>query len=133
MLFVFFDEEEMMSMCRLVPYKDGRSVADIKLDHINNISEQAKKTRHIDRIMLFGSSLEARCTEKSDIDIAVFGSRSKGRYINSKEFRDFKSNLFRFDWDQEYDVLYFRENTECRDPIMMDISQGVEIYRRAAG
>ena len=30
--------------------------------------------------MLFGSALEDRCTEKSDIDIAVFGDMSKGKY-----------------------------------------------------
>ena len=45
-------------MCRMVPYKDGRCVADIKLRHIDNISEQAKAAKNIRRIMLFGSALE---------------------------------------------------------------------------
>ena len=79
---------------------------------------------------MFGSSLEERCTEESDIDIAVFGSKTKGSYIDSSEFRSFKRGLFSFDWNQDYDVLYFKESTEKDDPIMTDIYEGVEIYRR---
>ena len=118
-------------MCRMVPYKDGRCVADIKLRHIDNISEQAKAAKNIRRIMLFGSALEDRCTERSDIDIAVFGDKSKSSYIDSKEFKAFKSGLFRFDWDQDYDVLYFKDNEEGKDAIMIEICQGIEIFRRA--
>lgn len=118
-------------MCRMVPYKDGRCVADIKLRHIDNISEQAKAAKSIRRIMLFGSALEDRCTERSDIDIAVFGDKSKSSYIDSKEFKAFKSGLFRFDWDQDYDVLYFKDNEEGKDDIMTEICQGIEIFRRA--
>ena len=58
------------------------------------------------------------------------GSKSKGSYIDSKEFRAFKSGLFRFDWNQDYDVLYFKDDEECKDAIMKDISQGIEIFRR---
>ena len=93
---------------------------------------QAQKAKNITKIILFGSSIEKRCTENSDIDIAVFGSLQKSKYIDSKEFRAFKSGLFSFDWDQDYDVLYFRDNTEYQDAIMDDINNGVEIYRRAA-
>ena len=117
-------------MCKMVPYQNGGYVAEIKLPHIRNISEQARKAKGIYRIMLFGSSLEERCTQNSDIDIAVFGTKTKGKYIDSKEFRDFKSSLFRFDWDQDYDVLYFKEGDVYQDAIMSDISQGVEIFRR---
>ena len=67
-------------MCKLDPYKDGRFVADIKLRHIDNIAEQAKEAKNIRRIMLFGSALEERCSERSDIDIAVFGTKAKGSY-----------------------------------------------------
>lgn len=118
-------------MCKMIPYKGGKCVADIKFNHIKNISEQAGKTKHIYRIVLFGSSVEERCTENSDIDIAVFGDKPKGSYIDSKEFKNFKNSLFRFDWDQDYDVLYFKENDHYRDAIMSDINQGVEIFRRS--
>ena len=63
-------------MCKMVSYADGRYVADIKLPHINNITQEACKTKSINRIVLFGSSIEDRCTEQSDIDIAVFGNKT---------------------------------------------------------
>ncbi len=116
-------------MCRLIPYKN-KKIADIKLHHINNIVEQAQNAPNISRIMLFGSSLEEKCSKKSDIDIAVFGIKSKSRYIDSGEFKRFKRRLFSFDWDQDYDVLYFVEDYEYTDSIMDDIKNGVEIYRK---
>ena len=117
-------------MCKLVQFEENKYVADIKIRHIQNIVEQAKKTKYIDRIMLFGSSVEERCSEKSDIDIAVFGDKTKGRYIDSKEFRTFKDSLFKFDWNQDYDVLYFQSGQKQTARIMDDISHGLEIYRR---
>ena len=39
--------------------------------------EVAERTSNICRIMLFGSSIEARCTDNSDIDIAVFGNKDR--------------------------------------------------------
>ncbi len=119
-------------MCKLVQYQNFGYIADIKLPHVKNITELAAKTRNISKIVLFGSSIEDRCTANSDIDIAVFGELSKGRYIDSTEFRTFKNGLFRFDRDQDYDVLYFKENSKHNDAIMFDINKGVEIYRRAA-
>jgi predicted nucleotidyltransferase len=121
---------ESLTMCKMVPYKNGRCVADIKLRHIDNISAQAKDAKNIHRIMLFGSALEERCTERSDIDIAVFGRKAKNSYIDSREFREFKKGLFSFDWNQDYDVLYFREGEDHSAAIMEDISRGVEIFRR---
>ena len=117
-------------MCRLIAFDEGKKVAEIKLPHIRNISEVARRASNISRIMLFGSSIEERCKADSDIDIAVFGDKTKGKYLDSKEFRFFKSALFRFDWGQEYDILYFKENEKCNAEIMKDISSGVEIYRR---
>ena len=119
-------------MCKLALFEQGKYVADIKLKHIRNISEQAKKAKNIERIMLFGSSIEERCTKDSDIDIAVFGKKTKGSYIDSKEFNTFKRALFKFDWSQEYDVLYFSEKSRSQTPIMNDINQGVEIFKRTS-
>lgn len=118
-------------MCKMIQLNEEQYVAEIKLPHIQNIMEQAKKAKHINRIMLFGSSIEERCTNKSDIDIAVFGDKDKCRYLDSKEFGDFKDALFRFDWNQDYDVLYFKENANNKSNIMTDINNGVEIYRRS--
>ena len=117
-------------MCKLVQFKKDKYVADIKLHHILNIAKQAEKAKNIERIMLFGSAIEERCTKVSDIDIAVFGRKAKGKYLDSKEFMAFHDGLYQFDWDQDYDVLYFQEGTHRDDSIMADISNGVEIYRR---
>ena len=119
-------------MCRLVQYKGGRAVADIKKKYIDNIVEQAEKCKHIQRIMLFGSALEERCTDRSDIDIAVFGDQTKGKYLQSKEFMDFQGNIFRFGFEQDYDILYFQAGKNYDDHIMVDISHGAEIYRRSS-
>ena len=118
-------------MCKLVPYKDGKLVADIKLDYISNIIEQASKAKNISRIMLFGSSTEERCAENSDIDIAVFGQKDSSRYIDSSEFHKFTGALYEFDWNQNYDILYFKDGKEYKDNIMKFIDKGIEIYRRA--
>jgi len=118
-------------MCKLVPYGKDQWVADIKLRHINNIAEQAQKAKNIERIMLFGSATEERCKETSDIDIAVFGKETKGKYIDSKEFTAFHDALYQFDWDQDYDVLYFQDGVQNHSPIMDDIIDGVEIFRRS--
>ncbi|MBO6291712.1 MAG: nucleotidyltransferase domain-containing protein [Selenomonas sp.] len=117
-------------MCKMVPLKDGRYVAESKLDYILNICNQAKKCPSISKVMLFGSALEDRCTEKSDIDIAVFGDMSKGKYLQSKEFRDFRGRLFQYDLNQDYDVLYFEDKKMYTDRIMDDIKRGIELYRR---
>lgn len=117
-------------LCKLVPYKDGQYVAEIKLKHIKNVSAQAEKCKNISRIMLFGSSVEERCTDRSDIDIAVFGKIPKAKYLVSSEFRKFQDQLFLYDLNQDYDILYFREGQDYTDPIMADIKRGTEIYRR---
>ena len=118
-------------MCRMVQYSDGNYVADIKINHLKNISKQAESCGNITKIILFGSSLEERCTDRSDIDIAVFGKQTKGKYLLSKEYMEFRKRLFQYDLDQDYDILYFCDGQKYTDPIMADINRGTEIYRRS--
>lgn len=117
-------------MCRMASFEGDKKVADIKLRHIQNIAEQASTANNINRIVLFGSATEERCTERSDIDIAVFGDLSKAAYLRSKEFKQFQDRVFLFDMDQDYDILYFSENKNNRDLILQNIYMGTEIYRR---
>ena len=119
-------------MCALVELSDGKCVAEIKHKYIENIIKQAAKCKNIKRIMLFGSALEERCQESSDIDIAVFGESPKGKYLKSKEFKDFQRALFIYGdaFAQDYDILYFREGIDYDDAIIKDIENGAEIYRR---
>ena len=71
-------------MCRVVPMQIGDRqimVADIKQKYIQNIIDAVQKCDLIDRIVLFGSSIEERCRESSDMDIAVFGNQSPSRAL----------------------------------------------------
>ena len=119
-------------MCRLVQWNRDERVAEIKYNHLINIKKQAERCKNINRIMLFGSSLEERCTARSDIDIAVFGNQPKASYLKSKEYKNFRNQIFLYDLNQDYDILYFVEGKKNEDLIMKDINQGVEIFRRDA-
>lgn len=123
-------KKEECIMCKMIHYKDGKYIADIKQKYIFNIVKQAELCENICRIMLFGSSLEERCTDESDIDIAVFGKQSKNKYLQSKEFKNFQDQLLLYDLNQDYDILYFADNVQHNYLILQDINNGVEIYRR---
>ena len=119
-------------MCKIVKLKlNDREVrvADIKKDCIRNIVDAARKCRYIDRIVLFGSSLEDRCTNDSDVDIAVFGSIPKTRCLTSKEYKEFTHQLYRFDdYSQSYDILYFKTGSSDNSFIRQEINKGAVIY-----
>lgn len=119
-------------MCALIELQNGQYVAEIKHKYIENIIMQAANCKNIKRIMLFGSALEERCQDGSDIDIAVFGDSPKGKYLKSKEFKDFQRALFLYGdaFGQDYDILYFRDGIQYDDDIIKDIENGAEIYRR---
>ena len=116
-------------MCNLVEYQ-GFKVADIKLDCIKNIVEQAKNTDNIEHIILFGSALESRCKHNSDIDIAIFGKSHKKMFLCSKEFKNFQHRVFAKNMEQDYDFLYFSNQENYSGEIMNEIQNGVTIYRR---
>lgn len=59
------------------------AAADVKKVYIENIIKSAEKCNKIDAIVLFGSSLEDRCKDESDIDM-----------------------------EQNYDILYFKSLEE---------------------
>jgi len=119
-------------MCKVVSiHLNGRDirVADIKQACVRNIADAAQKCRYIDQIILFGSALEERCTDQSDIDIAVFGSISKNRCLTSKEYKDFTHQLYRFDdHSQIYDILYFKTGSAKKSYIQQEIEKGEIIY-----
>lgn len=120
-------------MCNLVKLKCGKMVAEVKKSYIENIADCTKHCKNINRIILFGSALETRCTERSDIDIAVFGDKPKTAYLKSKEFREFQRKLFSFggSFTQDYDVLYFNDKEKYRGNILSAIENGAKIYRRS--
>ena len=119
-------------MCKVVNIRVGNRdirVADIKKKYIYNIADAAQKCGYIDKIILFGSSTMDRCKETSDIDLAVFGSASKGKALTSKSYKDFASQLYAFDdFGQGYDILYFKTGKKYTERIMNDIENGEVIY-----
>ena len=125
-------------MCRLVSletnYGSTVRVADIKKDSILNIIEAAHNCASINEIILFGSSLQERCHENSDIDIAVVSNVKRSKLFNSKTYRDFTRQIYMHRIGQDYDILQFdsaKEIEDSKDAVCQDIKRdGKVIYRR---
>ncbi len=120
-------------MCKLVAIKSNYGtesmVADIKKDFILNIIDKAPLCKYIEKIVLFGSSIEERCTDNSDIDIAVFGEKTPGKVLTSPSYRKFAGEVYKFnDYSQDYDILYFKNGS--KGGILDSISKGAVIYKR---
>lgn len=127
-------------MCRLVTlqtnYGTNVNVAEIKKNHIENILNSAPLCKQISAIMLFGSSLEERCTNNSDIDLVIISDSSLNKLSQTKAFDKFMNNLYSYDTEQEYDRIYFKSIKEIEEkkddiPICNELIQkGKVIYRR---
>lgn len=106
-------------------------VAEIKQKYIRNIIDAASQCDLIDRVVLFGSSLEKYCRDTSDIDIAVFGNQPRYRALTSKKYERFARQLYAFDdYAQAYDILYFQSGSGKSNLILHEISREEELYAR---
>ena len=97
-------------MCQLISVKTNFNteieVADIKKDVIENVIEAAGVCTRICQIILFGSVIESRCTEASDIDMVIISDTSRSRLYKDKGYREFLKRLHdRDDYEQVYDVI----------------------------
>ena len=121
-------------MCKVETISiQGRKVkvAEIKKRYLHNIADAAKDCAPISRVILFGSSTSSRCKDSSDIDIAVFGSLTKGKMQLSKSYRRFADRLASYDdYSQTYDILYYKDGDNGHDAILDEIAQGQLIYER---
>ena len=120
-------------MCKVITRKIGKRdvrVADIKADYIENIANSALLCDKISRIILFGSATEGRCTDRSDIDIAVFGNLSKSKMYSSRGYRAFINSVVSFGGAQDYDILYFDDRKPSQDAIMSEIQKGEVLYTK---
>lgn len=128
-------------MCQMVQVKTNFDteieVADIKKDIIENIVEAAGICTRICQIILFGSVIESRCTEDSDVDMLVVSDVSRSRLYKDKGYREFLKKLHdKDDYEQMYDVIcvhgmdevYQKQDMVClfRDVI----ENGKTLYRR---
>lgn len=112
---------------------DGRTIhmADIKQKYVANIIDAASKCDYIDKIILFGSALEERCRENSDIDLAVFGNQPEGKCLTSAKYRRFARQISSFDgFSQNYDLLYFKTGKQYKGMIMTHIMEGETLYEK---
>ena len=106
-------------------------VADIKEKYIRNVIDAASQCDIIDRIILFGSCTGTKCTEDSDIDLAIFGNQTEYKALRSKKYDRFTSQIYSFDDSgQSYDLLYFVTGKQYKGLIMNDIENGELIYAR---
>ena len=106
-------------------------VADIKHKYIQNVIDAAQKCDLIDRIVLFGSSIETRCKKDSDIDLAIFGNQTEYKALRSKKYDEFSNQIYSFDDSgQSYDLLYFKSGKQYDGLIMDSINNGELIYAR---
>ena len=126
-------------MCKIVTIQknvgDSFGVADIKKDIIEEIIRIAGECNLIDTIYLFGSSLEKRCTNRSDIDLAIIGKVTRSRLFRSKAYNDFTSKLYKIDEDQDYDILTFNSQAtldNSKEFVARDIlTKGKVIFKNA--
>lgn len=123
----------MAFMCRLVEMKIGErivNVAEIKKDYIENIINSISLCSEIDKVVLFGSALEDRCTDFSDVDIAIFGRYPKNKMYRLKSYNDFVDSVVSFGDLQDYDMLYFDSTKANHDSILQDINRGAILFER---
>ncbi len=121
-------------MCQLVALDiNGRTinVASLKVNYIKNIIDNISRCDLIDKVVLFGSSLEERCTENSDIDLAIFGTKSKNKMFGSKSYREYIKSITSYGEIQDYDILYFDSTKNNDYSIMKDINEGAVLFERA--
>ena len=120
---VFMNQEKVARMCKMVSMTiNNRSimVADLKVDAINNAIDKISELKEISKAILFGSALEERCTEDSDIDIALFGEMTENRFFSRKDVSDFKYALAKGCGLREaYDILYFQNKDYDSDSLIM--------------
>ena len=123
-------EKDMCNLTAIDINNKKVMVADIKKDFILNIINSVRHCNAINKVVLFGSSTGNNCSEQSDIDIAVFGDKTRSKMLSSKDYRAFVDAVCGFELAQDYDILYFGSEKMQTPSIMKDISRGVVLYER---
>ena len=105
-------------------------VSELKLKYVEYIISICKDFDFIDKVILFGSTLEERCKESSDIDIVIVGNKTKSKCLTSKQYRYFAESLFSFDFGQDYDILYTNNLSKFSIELQENLKRGVVIYEK---
>lgn len=73
----------------------------------------SKGGRHICQIILFGSVIESRCTDDSDVDMLVISDTPRSKLYKDKGYQEFLRRLHeKDDYDQLYDVICVHNQEE---------------------
>ena len=105
-------------------------VSEFKVKYIEHLLNICKDFDFIEKVILFGSVVEERCKETSDIDIVILGSKTKSSCLDSVAFRRFKLLLFEFDFSQDYDILYENNLANFNEKLRENIEKGYIIYEK---
>ncbi|MCD7744328.1 MAG: nucleotidyltransferase domain-containing protein [Lachnospiraceae bacterium] len=113
------------------------SIAEIKIKYVENIIKTAPMCQSIAEIVLFGSVLEGRCTENSDIDLLIVSEKQKSRLFRDRSYINFKNKIFiDGNFKQDYDFIYMNCNEDIdRKSFSSSLFQNIKeygqtIYRR---
>ncbi|MCD8073928.1 MAG: nucleotidyltransferase domain-containing protein [Lachnospiraceae bacterium] len=113
-------------------------IADIKKEYVENIIKTAPICPAIMEIVLFGSVLEERCTDDSDIDLLIVSNKQKSRLFRDRSYEQFKNKLFiDGNFEQNYDFIYLNHHDDINKKstssfLFRDIKEkGQAIYRKA--
>lgn len=119
-------------MCKLVPFKTQPGeivmVADTKVDKLNKYLEMFPRLGSIDKVILFGSTLEERCTPDSDIDLLLFyNDRLQYRYDMSITLLDeFPDSCY----DDTLGISIHRDLSTSVGAVREALNKGVILYDR---
>lgn len=119
-------------MCNLVPMKlcgQTVNIAEHKVEKIKKYLEVFPKLKSVDKVYLFGSTLETRCTENSDIDLLfVYNDRKLFHHEMSWDMLDI------FQESAEDVALRIPENYDIKcamGAVKTALTKGKVIYERS--
>lgn len=119
-------------MCNLVPMQlCGQivNVAEHKVEKIKKYLEVFPKLKSVDKVYLFGSTLETRCNENSDIDLLfVYNNRKLFHHEMSWDMLDI------FPESAEDEALCIPENYDIKramGAVKTALTKGKVIYKRS--
>lgn len=129
-------------MCQLVNvstnFDTKIEVADVKKIFIENILEAAATCSRICQIILFGSAIESRCTETSDIDMLIISDTARSKLYKNKSYQEFLKRLHDQDnYEQMYDIICVHgideiyRNLNTTGLFQNIIENGKTLYRRS--